>query len=220
MKQTRAFIKLVPTVLFILTLGLSSHGSETEYSSYDDIIRNLRGAETSARISEVEPSSFQAIKIHAGAGLTNSHVRLATPGALKSSATLRGVEAFVGIDLFSRAWSAEGAVRSYTSEPFSNTQLTLKEFDIKVVYRQEMGRPFYWRAGAGVAARYLDFSNRPPELEKKTYTTPASLLVVGVGAQMSPSFSAGLDINYKNALINDTIDRSAIDGNIRLTGSF
>jgi hypothetical protein len=191
-----------------------------EYSSYDDIIKDLKGSEISAAYSSPKKSDFDNIKIHAGAGLTNTRLSLDTPQGLRSSAALRGVELFVGIDLFSPRWVAEGAVRSYVDESYSGTNLSLSEFDLKLVYRSNLSSKMYWRAGGGMAARYLDFEVKPAQLEKRTYTTPASVIVAGFGAQFSPAFSAGVDFSYKNTLINDTIDKSAVDGNIRFTGTF
>ncbi|MEK6556262.1 MAG: hypothetical protein AABZ31_13530 [Bdellovibrionota bacterium] len=217
-KNNAALFSLFGLTLTLLAAPLVQ--ASEDYSSYDDIIKNLKGSEISAAYSGTAKSDFDSIKIHAGAGLVNSNLRLDTPKGLASNATVRGVELFVGIDLFSPAWIAEGAVRTFTSERFSGTTLSLREFDLKVISRNQISKTMFWRAGAGMSARYLDFAEKPAQLEKRAYTTPASEFVAGLGAQFSPAFSAGIDLSYKNSLINDTIDKSSVDGNIRLTGTF
>jgi hypothetical protein len=203
----------------LLSLAFVQARASDDYSSYDDIIRELRGAEVTAS-APARDSGFDAIRIHAGAGFVTSRANLKTPGGLPDSASFNGAEVFMGVDLFSRYWQAEGALRSFNPEDFSKTTIALREFDLKITHRDYFSRSFFWRAGAGMTARYLSFARRLEGLENANYTTPASLFLLGVGTQLTANFSFGAEINYRAALITDTIERSAVDGNLRMTGTF
>lgn len=207
--------------LLVVSLSFVQAARATEnYSSYDDIVRELKGSEVSTSVSGSPTSEFDSVRIHVGTGLVSSHANLKTPSNLPSSASLNGYEVFVGIDLFSRNWMAEGAARSFNPEKFNDTNIALREFDLKVVYKDFLGKTLYWRGGAGMAARYISFDQKPEGLSSDSYTTPASIFLIGFGAQFNSNLSLGADFNYRTALINDTIDKNAIDGNLRLTGTF
>lgn len=208
-------------LLSLVCLSFVQAFANEDYSSYDDIVRELKASEVSASVQRPKnESDFDAVRIHAGTGLVTSHLNLKTPGNLPSTANLSGFEVFMGIDLFSRDWIAEGSARSFTSESFSSTKVALREFDLKVISKNNLNKTMFWRAGIGMAARYVTFDNKPTGLESDSYTTPASIFLLGLGAQFNSNVSLGADFNYRTALISDTIDKNAIDGNIRLTGTF
>lgn len=211
-------------VLFIVTLvqaAFFSLAQAEDYSSYDDIIRELKGS-TSAPLQLGEPntSSLESVKIHAGVALVSSRVNLNLPQGAPSTKNMRGVEAAFGIDLFSPRWIAEGAVRSYNREKYSNTNMTLKEFDLKLVHKHMLDSKNFVRVGGGMAARYLDFDHSPVGSEPTSYTTPASVMLLGIGSQITPGISITAEANYRSAMISETADDSSVDGAIRLTGSF
>lgn len=197
---------------------LSAHASD-DYSSYDDIVRELKASEVATSVPSRTDSDFEAIRIHAGTGFVSTHANFRTPGGMPDSASLNGFEVFMGIDLFSRNWIAEGAARSFNPEAFAGTKIALREFDLKIIHRDTIGRTVYWRGGLGVAARYITFDQKPLGLND-SYTTPATIFLLGLGAQFNSNLSLGADLNYRTALITDTIEKSAVDGNLRLTGTF
>lgn len=220
MGKSRFILKVLVIVFFQAFVGVSTLAAEAEYSSYDDIIKELKSAEVTSSLSEAQRPSMNSLKVYAGVGLTTASLSLDMPSPFKSNVHLRGYEGFIGIDLFSKYWSAEGALRSYANESYSGSQLSLKEFDLKVAYRNTSDKGVYFRLGGGVTARYLEFSRALRSDLKNSYTTPASLFSAGLGYNVNNSISAGLELNYKNALISDTVDKSSIDGGLRLTGSF
>ncbi len=216
-KQT--VFALLISLSFVQVASVRSAQASDDYSSYDDIVRDLKASEISTAVLSGPSSDFESIQIYAGTGFVTSHASLRTPGPLPESASLNGFEVFMGIDLFSHNWIAEGAARSFNPESFAGTKMGLREFDLKVIHREQISRVMYWRAGFGVAARYISFDQKPEGLNA-SYTTPASIFLLGLGAQFNSNLSLGADFNYRTALITDTIDKNAVDGNIRLTGTF
>lgn len=203
---------------FVQASSIGAFASD-DYSSYDDIVKELKASEVATSAQIPSESAFESIRIHAGTGLVSTHANLKTPGRLPETASMNGFEVFMGIDLFSRNWIAEGAARSFNPEAFAGTKIALREFDLKIIHRDSISRMMFWRGGLGVAARYITFDQKLQGIND-SYTTPATIFLLGLGAQFSSNLSLGADLNYRTALITDTIEKSAIDGNLRLTGTF
>lgn len=186
--------------------------------SYDDIVSELSGQQR-APILTRDP--FADVLIHTGVGFASSYTSILLPQQnLSNQVLLSGFEASLGIDLFSRHWMAEGSIRSFDPTELSTRQtLSLKEFDLKAIYRENLSRRLGLRMGLGLAARYLTFS---PSLQApaSTYSTPASLISTGLNARISRSFSLLAEVSYRRTLVSDTPDQSALQASLRLDGHF
>lgn len=210
---------LLAFTLVQVTFNASAYAEE--YSSYDDIIRDLKGSTTTSLPTQnARGPGLDAVKIHAGIAMVSSRLNLNLPQGVPGSKGLRGVELAFGIDLFTPEWIAEGTLRNFGKEKFATTDVSLKEFDLKLVHKRMFSDKIFGRFGGGMAARYLDFDQAPAAGTSNSYTTPSSVILVGVGSHITSGMALSAEATYRSALINDTADESAVDGSVRLTGSF
>lgn len=225
-------MKTKKLVLFALISTLTSAFSLSSWAydstegedwvSYDSIISELSTSKGNA--NEVLPSddAFDQIKLHAGVGLATSYVFVSPKQSSRVYGFLRGFEANMGIDLFSRKWMAEGTFRSFGSEELrQGEEISLKEFDLKVVYQDKMSNKLGYKFASGLASRYLNYiANTPNGRIEEKYSTPSAILATGLRAYVSPMISVGADVGYRWAMVEDTIDESAIDAALRLDARF
>lgn len=198
--------------------GVQKADASDDYSSYDSIVRELSSSST--RIRTDSPSDPEIVKIHAGIGIVTSQLRLDLPGTLPSAKTLQGIEVRLGIDLFDPNWIAEGAIRAFNPQPFANGEVGLREFDLLVKYRNALNHPIYFSIGAGMAARYLQFSDGIEGIANTRPSTPSTIVSAGFEAEIGQKFSAGIGLSYRSRMISETPDEQAFDGSLQLLGHF
>ena len=211
-------------VLPVISLASPSYEDEENIMGYDEIVDKLSQTRTPGYTANNDP--FKNVKIHGGVGFVSSYISLQPPQGGRISGFLKGFEANFGIDLFTPNWVAEGAVRSFSEARIKSSdtdpaKTSLREFDLKVVYKPRLSRLLRLRAGAGLAARYLTFSQTLEEGRfRKKYNTPSSILLFGAIARISGNFSVETDLALRSAMIEETIEDSAIDAAIRLSARF
>lgn len=203
----------------------------SDYVNYDSIVDDLQKqnakqpapapSRTTARKSWFSSSStvgdpFENVWIHAGVGFAQTTENLSLPNGLQSYMAGRGVQAALGIDILGPSLSAEGAVRTFGESEDSNSKVSLKEFDLKILFKARRSN-FALRAGGGLSARYMTVRSG---FDTYDVTTPASVLTLGGDIYFTPAVSVGLDLSTRNAMISDTFDKSSYDGTIRLDTHF
>lgn len=210
--------------------AMSSDEYSTDYVGYDSIVEDLQKQTakptTGAKLIAKRPSwfssnapggdPFENVWIHAGVGFAQTTETLSLPNGVEANMSGRGVQAAVGIDILGPSLSAEGAVRTFGETEDSSNRVTLKEFDLKLLFKQRMSR-LGLRIGGGLSARYMTVRSLA-----NTYdiTTPASVLVLGGDIYLTPSVSLGIDLATRNAMISETFDRTSFDGTLRLDTHF
>ncbi|MEO0335015.1 MAG: hypothetical protein AAF202_01380, partial [Pseudomonadota bacterium] len=166
--------------------------------------------------------SLENVKLHSSVALATSFITIRPEEAGYISGFLRGVEFNFGIDLLSEDWLAEVSVRSYQPDDInSDTQISMREFDLKVTYESRLSRSIKGRFSGGLAARYLRFISRnQEEVLRDRYTTPASIFSAGLAFSLTKVLSLGADLSYRTALIDDSVDRSSLDAALRIGAEF
>ena len=186
---------------------------------YDSIVKEL-----SKSRAKTGPLShpLENIKFHGGVGFVSSFVFVEPLGQESASGFMRGFQASLGIDLFSKKWSAETAIRSFgTTELEEEFQANLQEFDLKVVYRTPISQLFDFRLGGGLAARYLEITlRRDGVIQTEKFTTPSSVFLTGLDAVVSDTVTIGAEVAYRSSMIDETADRKAIDASLRVDAHF
>lgn len=207
-------------IISSLTLFLSPlvHAQSEDYSDYDDIVKDLSSG---ASRTAVATDPFDEIMIHGGLGFTSTYVNVHPQGKPGSSGLLTGIEASLGIDLLSREWLAEGAVRSFGTDHLSGqSQASLREFDLKLIYRSYLSSKFIFRIGGGLAARYLKYSDPINFAGTLQQTTPSWIALMGFEIPVAKALSAGFEVTLRTPMISDTIDRTAVDSGFRVSAHF
>ena len=203
----------------------------SDYVGYDSIVEDLQkqntkqvpaaASKSSARKSWFASDStagdpFENVWIHAGVGFAQTAQNLSLPNGIGAHMAGRGVQAAVGIDILGPSLTAEGAVRTFGEAEDSATKISLKEFDLKILYKARRSN-FGLRAGGGLSARYMTVRSG---FETYDITTPASVLTVGGDLYLTSSVSVGLDLATRNAMISETFDKTSFDGTIRIDTHF
>lgn len=202
-----------------LGLTLNAYAEDDDAGlGYDGILNELS---SSADEADPDYDPFNDVMIHGGFGLTSTYVNVAPPTGSRRSGVLSGFEAAFGIDLFSRNWMAEGGVRSFSSDRIgSNSRAGLREFDLKLIYKGNLSRRLIWRGGLGLAARYLKYSAPDLPAGRMEQTTPSWIFLTGFDVPLNRTFSVGAEVAMRTPMIQETIDRSAVDAGFRFATHF
>jgi hypothetical protein len=185
---------------------------------YEQILKELSGSQqaTTRGSARIEDDPFANIMIHGGVGMVSTFGQAHVPdGSIQYSQ--QGIQATLGIDLFSPNWVAECSARSFARADYQNAQMALREFDIKFLYRDLISKGIGYRMGAGVAARYMTVDLMGTHTE---YTTPASIIGAGLDLNFTKHVSVGVDVSSRNSLVAETGDRSSVDATLRMDAHF
>lgn len=242
MKKT-AKIKSYLILLFLtFTISAFAQYEDENTIGYDQIVEELTDRpRTRAKYKVDYDDPFASVLMHGGVGVTSSHLSIETGDGPSKNGFHKGVEFNFGIDLFSPVWIAEGTVRSFGSEEFDELNVSLKEFDLRLIHRIPVGNNFFLRFGGGLAARYLKVdqwvnneketievaetekstSETPQKtLSQRTFTTPSSIFIIGLDSALNKTVSLGIELAYRSALIEETIDKSAFDAILKVDTHF
>ncbi len=196
--------------------GPLAMADDDEWIGYESIINDLKGS-TTTKIQPMDP--FDSLWMHAGLGFATSHVQVRPENGKAAQGFLTGVEANFGIDLFSRVWQAETSLRSFNTESLSpDLRVALKEFDLKVMHTSTLSSKLKLRLGGGLAARYMKAHSHTTRFSE--YTTPATILNAALRTQMTSTLGLSADVSLRNAMIAETVDRSALNASLRLDAQF
>jgi hypothetical protein len=129
---------------------------------YDAIVdqlsreQNARAATSRARqTSKVEENSFDTIWMHGGVGFANYIESLKFEDGTTTTLNQKGIQAALGIDLFSPNWMAEGTARSFAEDGDGKVRSSVHEFELKILNKDRFGTRFGYRAGLGFTGLYL-----------------------------------------------------------------
>lgn len=208
------------TALLMMSLVLMSTtkvcATEYEEITYDDLVNRLNKKKTSIQSNINHP--LDSIMIHAGFGLVSS-VSSIRIGNSESSRQQNGFQLSFGIDLFSEQWAAEGTILNYGTDSSGSETRTLRELDMKILYRSKWADGLSSRFGAGLSTRTLKISDTQTALNIND-TTPAWVFSAGLESFLSRNFSIGTDLGFKFAMISRTADKNAVNFALRLNSYF
>jgi hypothetical protein len=208
----RKLLKVLSIVISVSAIANQANAYEDEEVGYDTLVKELSGSSSTGY-----GDLLGDVEIHFGAGFSNSMFVVIPSGASTIYANQRSVAATLGIDLFSKHWLAEGDFINFIERQYDAYQIRLKEFDLKVVYKNRLDGSIGFRIGAGLAARYMTIST--PDAES-TYTTPFSVISGGLETYVTKAFSLGIEVATRNTMTYETPDQSALDLAFRFDGHF
>ena len=134
-----------------------------------------------------------------------------------------GLQVSLGIDLFSRHWMAEGTIRNFGKSKRDNMESTLREFDLKLVYRSNLNTFLKFKTGAGLSGRFLKLrklDGLADESDVTEYSTPSSMFFVGLSSFITDGLSIGAEAAGRISMISDTVDRNSLDLTLRVDTHF
>jgi hypothetical protein len=204
----------------------STWSGDEDVIGYDVIVQDLNreshqaasaAGSSRARASRAFNDPFESIWIHGGVGFTSSMQTLSFEDGNSIYLNHKGIQASLGIDLFSENWMAEGVVRSFGDAEGGGSQVSLKEFELKIDYKDRFSRQLGYHAGGGLTGRYMTVHRASDSLE---YTTPTSVATLGLDLFLSDKVSLGAEVSARNSLIAETIDKNSYDASVRLDAHF
>ncbi|HVK60231.1 MAG TPA: hypothetical protein VM432_01725 [Bdellovibrionales bacterium] len=208
--------------LLIFTSPLAhAEDEESQMIDYDTIVDQLHRETNTSKTKRPGGGSddpFAEVWMHGGVGLATVIQSVHLESGKSHVLNQRGIQAALGIDLFSPNWMAEGTARNFGESEENAIRSTIQEFELKVLYKNRTGQRLGYRVGGGLTARYL--SIKEPGEAQKDYTTPSSVATAGLDFYMNDRFSIGADLNGRSAMIGETIDKNSIDGTIRVDAHF
>lgn len=226
-----AFVSIAFTLIcspLVQAAGSVSGSIDDEEIGYEDIVKDLskdvskeqrRTAETTSRATARRngpQTSLDDVMIHGGVGFTQMFQTVSYDGN-RTQISQRGIQATLGIDLFSDNWLAEGSARNFSSSDYGKTSVALKEFDLKVVYHNKFAPKLGLKLGGGVAARYMQISNQNGS---NGYTTPASVFTGGIELLAARNLTLAGELSARTALISETVDKNSYDMTLRIDANF
>lgn len=196
--------------------SLAAVDDDESSMGFDSIVKDLSSSRSSLVPAPNGSDPFDYVLIHFGVGLVSSFISYeANVGPV--SGIQQGFQATLGIDLFSKNWQAEGAVRTFSEAEINKTRASLHEFDLKIIYTFTSYTSLEPFMGAGVAARYLDVTENG---KVSKFTTPSSILNLGTSYKLSDSIAIAGEVSYRRPFIDETAERSAVDLALRLDTNF
>ena len=204
----------------------STAGDDDENMGYDAIINQLNRENNKAQFGATRAKQaglpgadpFDNVWIHAGVGIAALTQTISFADGSQYFMNQRGVQAALGIDLFSENWMAEGTARSFGESEEGTTRSTVQEFELRIIFKDRITRKANIKLGAGISGRYLTLKRLG--LDTIEYTTPMSVATTGVDFYVNDRFSVGADINGRFAMIGETLDHSSYDATLRMDTHF
>lgn len=205
-------IKILSLVLLISglqTLSTTVQAADKDYEeiSYEDLIDRLSTKKKNFIPRAEDP--FETVKIHAGIGFINSFSYF----KIKNSTYNRhqnGIQLSVGMDLFTPQWYSEGSFKNFGLTESGSEEWTIREFDVRIGFKEQIARPWGYHLHAGLANRFYSLKDELNGISAEGQT-PSLLAGLGIHAQVNPNLSFGFELNGKNALINNTEDKGSVD---------
>ncbi len=208
-------------LIFVSFTPLKAQTSEESFSNYESIISELNNSNTTKNLP-VAHDPFAEIQIHAGVGFTTSLLSVDSLDQRYHVGFLNGFEAHIGIDLFSPRWMAEGAIRRFSQGELDKTVTALlHEFELKIIYQSVPHQSWHLLYGLGLAGRFLTLKSSLGQTDlNNQYSTPASLISLGIENLLTRELSLSAVMGYRTALISETVDRSSFDATLKLNAHF
>ena len=203
-------------LLALITSSLAFAAADSEEISYDDLINRI--SQKRSAIAHESSNSFDSLFIHAGFGLLTSVTNVKMNGT-DSYRYQNGFLLSLGIDLFSQNLYAEGSLQNYGQTTSGTETRSLREFDLRLCYRDEIANRTAFHLGSGLATRIFKLSD-PSSNRRFEQTTPSLVLIGGVDSYLNKNVSVGFEAAWQTALTTNTFDKNSIDLGVRLDTHF
>lgn len=191
-----------------------------DFESYDQIVDKLsKYSKDNREIKAQSSGSLRSYSMaHIGLGASQTFYDPSrSPLSSTSFQNQGGLIINVGVDVFSPRWGLEGSFANYGRLNNQDTDIRLREFSLKGLYKPVLSNDWNMRMGIGMSSRFLDLQT---PLASASYKTPSGLFTIGVDSYINSFISVGADLNFKTAMISESIDKSSVDLAFRVDTHF
>ncbi len=193
----------------------SSEGKDYQEVSYDDLLTELSSKK--AAFKKQTPSPLDTVKIHAGLGYVNSFSNFRVNNE-NMSRYQNGMQLSLGIDLFSPDWFSEGVFRNYGVTTDGSEDISLKEFDLRLGFKNPIRSIWSYSLATGLANRFLKITDSSRGISTDD-TTPSMMMSGGFYANPTKNISFGIELNARTPFVSSTADKNSYDFALRITTS-
>ena len=185
-------------------------------NSYSDAYKGANYRRRQTRDDDYSP--LDDIRIHGGVALINSIQQVPVNGSALSTASTHGIQANLGIDLFSPNWIAEGSVLNYPETRQDDFSVASNAFELKIFYTAPIFERITLHGGPGVSSR--NFTIRADSsASDRSISTANTVLAIGANYWVSGHLSIGLEGTARMPMISAT-DPQSNDFSVRIDGHF
>jgi hypothetical protein len=204
--------------LIAFLISITGHAYGEGYENYDDIVDRL-SADTDGLYKPRKGFRRNYTRAHAGIGLSQTFYQSSSSDGDRNGLRHGGMMLAFGVDLLTPRWAVEGAYHNFGRSEGETTRYQLKEVALKMFYKPNVYKSWFLRLGGGFSSRFLNITTFQDN-RKQRHETPSMLITVGADTLLTSAVSFGVDLNIKNSLIEDTIDRRSVDVSLRIDTHF
>lgn len=213
------------TIIYCLCFSIlfswssSQASEESEGLSYESIVSKY---DSESRVkAESTRDALDDVKIHFGAGFKQTFFSMKHRYGQMSQISQNGFGLVLGIDLFSANWLAEGSFLNYGSQHYELADITMKEFNLRVIYHDKFAPHLGYRFGGGLGARYINEKYSGPQGGyEQDHAIPSALFSLGPDFFFNEKVSVGVEIAARAPLVDETEQQTEFDAGIRFEGHF
>ena len=214
--------KLIWLPLVLAFVGSAASASDGDsFTTYDSIVNELKSDADIDLKPKHEKMDWESVAISGSLGVTGALVDVPNVGGPGNggSGFLKGFEAAIGANTFSKQARAELAFRNYAGEKLSGRiHADMREFEARMIFLPPLRDDTRVRMGMGLSERIL---NATPERGKSVDRSGMYYsLLVGLEHQVSTAVSVGPDLAYRDSLNNRNDRKSSWDASFRLNANF
>jgi hypothetical protein len=209
-------------VLASLTVTKVRADEDGSFVNYEAIVNDLK-ASASESVPPVKDIGWEDVAIHGGLGLATSYVSFDSPTLNEeASGLMKGFEAHVGVNLFSRDARAEATFRNFAQDGInSRVHASMRELEASVIFLPTLADKTLLRMGGGLSERFMDIqSHALGGWVQQSSTTPFYSILLGFERKISKDVSVGPDFAHHASLDSSSFNKSSWDASFRLNATF
>lgn len=203
---------LMTSLLAHFALMKTTHAQSV--SGYQQIVESLQNQTQVGRISPLKMPP----QTHFTMGIVSTfgQIQPGTEGASSSYQKL-GLDLGVGADLFSSEWRGEAHFKNFGDPSQGNTEVTIQEFDLRLLHSQTLTPGFRLHFGGGASARYTKWYGGETN---RSAQTPTLFGNAGVSSKITNDLDWGIEGIVRRSLIGNALDLQSFDTSVQVRSRF
>ncbi len=219
MLRSLNFTFLFSIVLFLTLLPPKGNSSEDDpYEiTYDQLIDKIRSRQKNYTQKRAL-TAWDQVSIYPSFSFIQSMIQINS--IEKQNYFQNGMQIGIGMELFSTSWFAETTYRNFGVTKSNSYELTLKELDFKVGYKNLITNSIDFRASVGVSTRHFRLTNEEIGFHDES-KNPALISALGMFSHIQDApLILGLEANYRSLLVSSLSDKGSLGLDLIIMGYF